>query len=247
MLKLIGHRGLPQRYPENTLISMQKALDAGADAVECDVQVGKNGVPYLFHDDSVNRVSAIDGLFSDLSTQDFENLSVHEPIRFGEKFFPTKLNELRDMCGLMSEYKHARVFVEIKSESFSYASREHVLEAVVHAVKPILPQVTIISFDLPILSLARSFHKLDIGWVVSTYDSENESKAQNLKPNFLFCDVAKLPQGALWLGNWAWAIYDIVSSAKADELYRQGVDWIESWDVQTLKRGLSMSSEFYSE
>lgn len=36
---LIGHRGLPTLYPENTMPSFQGALDNGADGFETDLQI----------------------------------------------------------------------------------------------------------------------------------------------------------------------------------------------------------------
>jgi len=39
----IGHRGFPALAPENTLPSFERALDAGCDAIECDVRITKDG------------------------------------------------------------------------------------------------------------------------------------------------------------------------------------------------------------
>ena len=47
---ILGHRGLPAAAPENTLPSLQAALDAGCDGVEIDVRLATNGGPVLSHD-----------------------------------------------------------------------------------------------------------------------------------------------------------------------------------------------------
>jgi glycerophosphoryl diester phosphodiesterase len=52
-MKIIGHRGAKDIAPENTLASIQAALDAGADAVEIDVRVTRDSVVVLSHDRSV--------------------------------------------------------------------------------------------------------------------------------------------------------------------------------------------------
>ncbi|WP_354638449.1 glycerophosphodiester phosphodiesterase [Kitasatospora camelliae] len=52
----VAHRGDPYRYRENTLPSIVSALDAGADAVEVDVRLTRDGVPVLLHDPTLQRL-----------------------------------------------------------------------------------------------------------------------------------------------------------------------------------------------
>lgn len=47
---IIGHRGAKGLAPENTLASLQAALDARVDMIEVDVRVTSDGVPVLHHD-----------------------------------------------------------------------------------------------------------------------------------------------------------------------------------------------------
>ncbi|MFB7663260.1 glycerophosphodiester phosphodiesterase [Kitasatospora sp. NPDC056138] len=52
----VAHRGDPYRHRENTLPSVESALAAGADAVEVDVQLTRDGVPVLLHDRTLDRL-----------------------------------------------------------------------------------------------------------------------------------------------------------------------------------------------
>ncbi|GAA0671238.1 glycerophosphodiester phosphodiesterase [Kitasatospora atroaurantiaca] len=52
----VAHRGDPYRFRENTLASVESALAAGADAVEVDVQLTRDGVPVLLHDRTLERL-----------------------------------------------------------------------------------------------------------------------------------------------------------------------------------------------
>mgnify|MGYP001214515564 CR=1 FL=1 len=52
----VAHRGDPYRFRENTLVSLRSALDRGADAVEFDVRVTRDGVPVLLHDATLKRL-----------------------------------------------------------------------------------------------------------------------------------------------------------------------------------------------
>lgn len=54
---LIGHRGVAGKYPENTKVSVQAAIDMGLTWVEVDVQPTKDNVLVVCHDHTVNRCS----------------------------------------------------------------------------------------------------------------------------------------------------------------------------------------------
>jgi glycerophosphoryl diester phosphodiesterase len=47
---LIGHRGAPREYPENTLPSFARALELGADGIELDVHATSDGIVVVHHD-----------------------------------------------------------------------------------------------------------------------------------------------------------------------------------------------------
>ncbi|MER6627743.1 glycerophosphodiester phosphodiesterase [Streptomyces sp. NPDC000987] len=52
----VAHRGDPYRVRENTVDSLRSALGLGADAVEIDVRLTKDGVPVLLHDATLKRL-----------------------------------------------------------------------------------------------------------------------------------------------------------------------------------------------
>ncbi|MFK0191637.1 glycerophosphodiester phosphodiesterase [Kitasatospora sp. NPDC090308] len=55
-VRAVAHRGDPYLHRENTLPAVSAALAAGADAVEVDVQLTRDGVPVLLHDRSLERL-----------------------------------------------------------------------------------------------------------------------------------------------------------------------------------------------
>lgn len=60
-MERVGHRGDPRHAPENTLAGFQMAWRHGRRAVECDVRVTRDGVPIVFHDATLNRVTDATG------------------------------------------------------------------------------------------------------------------------------------------------------------------------------------------
>jgi len=47
--EIVAHRGVADGVPENTLAAFERAVDLGADAIELDVRLSKDGVPVVFH------------------------------------------------------------------------------------------------------------------------------------------------------------------------------------------------------
>ncbi|EOB03440.1 Glycerophosphodiester phosphodiesterase domain-containing protein 2, partial [Anas platyrhynchos] len=60
---LVGHRGAPMLAPENTLMSLQKAVDCEVQVFETDVMVSADGVPFLMHDEKLTRTTDVQKVF----------------------------------------------------------------------------------------------------------------------------------------------------------------------------------------
>ena len=64
---ITAHRGASFEFPENTLISMEKAIAAGADMIEFDVRGTKENIPVILHDTTIDRTSNGVGIPEELS------------------------------------------------------------------------------------------------------------------------------------------------------------------------------------
>lgn len=60
-----AHRGASTYCPENTMLSFYTGVYMGANGIETDVQMTKDGVLVLYHDDTLNRILGIDGAIKD--------------------------------------------------------------------------------------------------------------------------------------------------------------------------------------
>ena len=81
-----GHRGYAARYPENTMISFEAAMDMGVDAIEFDVWLTKDKVPVILHDGNCKRTCGVDVHIRDLTLEEAKKLSAHYEEKFGDKF-----------------------------------------------------------------------------------------------------------------------------------------------------------------
>jgi len=72
---LIAHRGYSGRYPENTLLSFRKALEAGADFMELDVHLSRDGHVVVIHDATLNRTTDGKGKVAEKTLEELKRLS----------------------------------------------------------------------------------------------------------------------------------------------------------------------------
>jgi glycerophosphoryl diester phosphodiesterase len=66
---VVGHRGACAYAPENTLPSYELAIKQGADYVEQDLQISRDGVLMCGHDTTLERVSNVEEVFPDRFTE----------------------------------------------------------------------------------------------------------------------------------------------------------------------------------
>ncbi len=237
---LVGHRGFPQAYPENTLTGILAAIVEGADAIEFDIQASKDGLPVVIHDDNLARTTGLNAPLADYTLSLLEKISAHEPDRFGAAHLPDPIASLETLCQALLRWPAVEVFAEIKAEVFSRFTRAEFMARVAPLLRPLGPRCHVISFDAEILSIAKD-QGFSIGWVLPTYDAAAHLIAQRLQPEFLICDKHALPAAALWAGDWQWFVYDVVAAGEAQALLARGVTYIETWDIAGLKCGLEDS------
>jgi len=75
-LLVIGHRGAMGHETENTLASIQKALDLGVDMIEIDVFKISSGEIVVFHDERVERLSNGGGAIEEYNIYDLKKLTL---------------------------------------------------------------------------------------------------------------------------------------------------------------------------
>ncbi|MGD8329862.1 MAG: glycerophosphodiester phosphodiesterase family protein, partial [Acidobacteriota bacterium] len=114
---LIAHRGASARAPENTLRAFEEALDAGAEVLECDVQMSRDGVAIVMHDPTVDRTTDGRGAVRRLSWHEIRALDAGYPARFGDAFAGQRVPRLEELFDLARG--RAEVFVEIKPEALA--------------------------------------------------------------------------------------------------------------------------------
>jgi len=79
---VIAHRGASAEKPENTLAAFRRALALRVDGLELDVQLTRDGIPAVFHDDTLHRLTGQTGRLTAKTWRELKKLRVHgtEPV-----------------------------------------------------------------------------------------------------------------------------------------------------------------------
>ena len=108
---IIGHRGASREAPENTLASFRLAFEQGADGIEADFRLTRDGEIVCLHDDSTGRTAGVDLRVEESSSEDLRRLEVGG--WKGERWRGERIPSLKQVLLALPAGK--RLFIELKS------------------------------------------------------------------------------------------------------------------------------------
>ena len=163
---VIAHRGASGTVPENTCLALATAMDLGADMVEMDVQLSRDGYPVIFHDWHLARArcspqysrGTLKSLrIGDLSLRELKQLDVGSWKH--RKFAGLPIPTLAEVLALCEGKIALNLEVKIPSLTGDKARLRHAMidrlgEALTCHPSP--ESVLISSFDGKLLELARA-------------------------------------------------------------------------------------------
>jgi glycerophosphoryl diester phosphodiesterase len=76
VFKKIAHRGASGLYPENTRLAFIKAIEAGADLIELDCQLSRDGHVVVFHDEHLRRTAGARGTLRSKTLEQLKALDI---------------------------------------------------------------------------------------------------------------------------------------------------------------------------
>ncbi len=145
--EVIAHRGASADAPENTLAAVQLAWQQGADAVEADFRLTRDGRIVALHDDSTLRTAGVDLRVAEHTFEELRSLDVGswKSARWRGEPIPT----LEQLLATMSSGR--RFYVEIKCG----AEIAEPLAAAVRAAGAAPSQIVCICFSANVLTAVR--------------------------------------------------------------------------------------------
>ena len=107
-IEVAAHRGNLADYPENTMPAYISAYEIGADMIELDLHMTKDGEIVLIHDGDLVRTADVSGKIRELTLE--EILRADVGIKKGEEFRATRVPSLREFCEFVSNENSSMQF-----------------------------------------------------------------------------------------------------------------------------------------
>ncbi|MFC2948242.1 glycerophosphodiester phosphodiesterase [Virgibacillus sediminis] len=122
---IFAHRGASGYSPENTMPAFQLAYEMGTDGIETDVQLTKDGIPVLIHDEQVKRTTNGRGYIKDLTFEEVKRLDAGS--WFSSRFTGASIPSLEEFLEWIED-KPLYLNIELKNNKIEYSN----LEAIVY-------------------------------------------------------------------------------------------------------------------
>lgn len=156
---IIAHRGASALAPENTLAAFERAIEDGADGIEFDVRMAKDGVPVVFHDSTLQRMAQKKIRTSHFTSAELRTLDVgswfnlKHPKKAQDKFTGQTVPTLAQLFDFLEGYR-GRIYVELKGKTEEMFA---LVEAVAEAIRRsnLLPHIVLKSFKLEAVAQAN--------------------------------------------------------------------------------------------
>ncbi|MBB4831817.1 glycerophosphoryl diester phosphodiesterase [Staphylococcus hominis] len=187
--QIVAHRGLSQKYPENTLEGFKAALMQHIDMLEIDVHFTKDKHLVVIHDDSIDRTSNQKGKVKDFTLEELKQFDFG--IKHGESFKNTCISTFSEVLSLFKNYSKT-LLIEIKKPE-QYPGIEKALLEELDKFQIPSHRVIIQSFDVEsVKRMSEYTKKYVLGVLISKKqywykqpDFENiASFAQFINPNY---------------------------------------------------------------
>ena len=141
---IFGHRGVPVKFPENSLKGFKYALDHQIDGLELDVHLTRDNVPVVIHDEKLQRTTNGQGQIADYTLSELKRFRLSDGQRI-----PT----LKEVLNLV-EFHDIFLNLELKTNLVAYPGIEEIVLRMVENSKLKYP-VIYSSFNIHTLRRCR--------------------------------------------------------------------------------------------
>ncbi|RPH99360.1 MAG: glycerophosphodiester phosphodiesterase [Calditrichaeota bacterium] len=173
----IAHRGASAAAPENTLAAFSRALELGADGIECDIQLSRDGHLVIFHDDLLQRTTDGKGRVGDKTLVELKELDAGS--WFHSEFAQEKIPTLTELLVMADQ----RLLLDIEIKRCDRP--QLVVKSLQDELKAFDPaQVLVTSFDVQAISSLATLRK-------------------DIKTGFLF---DRFVPSYAWTGAWEYCL-----------------------------------------
>jgi len=227
--RVIAHRGLSSLAPENTYAAIELAAKKGVKWIEIDINISADGIPYLHHDDKLNRCTNGNGYLIKASSNDLDKLDAGS--WFSDAYKGEPLMRFEKLFELVEEY-NLGVNIEIKPTIGWELPTTQIICEYIKSNWPAKAPIIISSFSKLSLRYARKFmphHNLGF-LVVAIPDNWkamiNELNCQTFHCGWEFLNAENIQ--AIHDSGYPILTYTVDDTTIAKSLYSLNVDTLFS-------------------
>ena len=269
----VGHRGIPSSAPENTVEGSLHAYEMGADCIELDIYLTKDGKIAVMHDGTTGRTCDKNLSVEGSTWAELSELYVNKGFENSEQYKNCRIPSLEDYLKAFKG-KDCRLFIEIKS------SKTAIVTEMKKQIEQydMYDQCSVITFNTGIMAaMRRDYPEMSVGALCNGYLDEVGSDGDmtavmnfigqynaTLNPSAsgygenairaaLVRGIGVFPwtfrgDASVYQNHFVWG-YSGLTGDNADVLKRYVKDWQVVGDVDSLKAGeiatLSMMLTYY--
>lgn len=148
-----GHRGIRALYPENTMVSFRAAVSSGVDGIETDINVTRDGVPVIIHDNTLERTTDGKGRVRDLTLGEIKRLDAGG--FFSPKFAGERIPTLTEFLELVAPTK---LYLNLEIKDYTIECADKVVKAIDEF--GLRGRVVVTSGDANIMQYVHAIHGL---------------------------------------------------------------------------------------
>ena len=229
----IAHRGYAAEYPENTLIALDAAQQAGATFVEVDVQLSSDQIPVLFHDRDLQRLCQQQGVIHDYTWTQLEKFNVTNKEKFSDKYADNKITQLQEFIDYLKSHPQLNAFIELKRLMIDTFSEKKVLDIILPMFNNMEKQISFISYNQSILKKIHENTSFATGIVVDEWSEIDKSSAW--LSEWVFCSADGLPENEKELNiKSKIAVFEVGNIGLANHLLAKGINHLETFRIKEM-------------
>ncbi|KAA9301702.1 MULTISPECIES: glycerophosphodiester phosphodiesterase [Aerococcus] len=144
-MQILAHRGYSSKYPENTMLAFREAYAAGADGLELDVQLSRDGQVVVCHDERIDRTSNASGRIMDYSLAELKSFDFSNGFASIGPSEDLQIPTLEEVLQWL-QGNHMVLNIELKTNQYAYPGLAEKVVDLVQQYK-CAPRVLISSFN----------------------------------------------------------------------------------------------------
>ena len=194
MTEIFAHRGASGYEPENTMESFRLADKLGADGIEFDVHLTKDGIPVIIHDEKTDRTSNGSGYVKDMTLEELRKFNFHGKFPEDKQYDIPTLEQVLEFA----KDTELKINIELKTDVFEYPDIEEKVLKFVYDLG-LQKRVILSSFNAnTVENIKNNYHDIETALISEIVDYGIIEKANQIRVEAIHPDKKQFENKTLF-------------------------------------------------